>query len=145
MTRLNKSYSELITLPTFIERFNYLKLNGSVGIETFGFNRYLNQYFYHSPDAWRKVRKHVCLRDSNGDYVCDLAIDDRPIVNDKIYVHHIVPITEEDILEHADWILDPEFLISTSFNTHNAIHYSDESLLIHEPVVRRPNDTCPWR
>lgn len=138
-----RTYSELIQFDSFMDRYNYLKLRGRVGQETFGFDRYLNQVFYHDP-AWKRVRDHVALRDSNGDEVCDLGILDRPI-SGLIYIHHINPITEEDILERRDWILDPEFLISSSFNTHNAIHYGDESLLLHEPVIRTPNDTCPWR
>lgn len=143
MSNLIKSYSELIKLDSFFERYNYVKLKGKVGEDTFGFDRYLNQIFYHD-DAWKRVRRHVALRDSNGEDICDLGISDRPI-SGRVYVHHLNPITEEDILERRDWILDPEFLISASFNTHNAIHYGDESLLIHEPVVRRPGDTCPWR
>lgn len=138
-----RTYSELISRPTFLERYNYLKLSGAVGKETFGYDRYLNQLFYHDK-AWKEVRDYVCYRDSNGDDVCDLGISDRPIPG-KIYVHHMNPITEEDILNRAGTILDPEFLIAVSFDTHNAIHYGDEHLLIHEPVIRTPNDTCPWR
>lgn len=143
MNQRIRTYSELIRLPTFEERYNYLKMDGQVGMATFGFDRYLNQLFYHDP-AWRNVRDYVMIRDSNGDDICDLAILDRPI-GDRVYVHHVNPISEEDILYHADWILDPEFLICTSFNTHNAIHYGDGSKLPRDPVVRRPNDTCPWR
>lgn len=138
-----RTYSELIRCDTFLERYNYLKIGGKVGKETFGSDRYLNQLLYHDP-AWDKVRDHVLYRDSNGDDICDLGILDRPIVG-YIYVHHMNPITEMDILERKDYVLDPEFLISTSFNTHNAIHYGNEHLLIHEPTVRKPNDTCPWR
>lgn len=138
-----RCYSELSKLVTFEERYNYLKMNGHVGQTTFGFDRYLNQVFYHDK-AWQRVREYVAFRDSNGDEVCDLGILDRPI-GERVYVHHLNPIKEEDILNRADWILDPEFLICCSFNTHNAIHYGDESLLIHEPIIRRPNDTCPWR
>lgn len=140
---MNKNYSELVQLRTFEERYEYLKLTGSVGMETFGFDRYLNQLFYHDP-VWKRARDAAMIRDQNGDYVCDLGIPDRPIIG-RVYVHHMNPITEKDIIERADWILDPEFLICCSFNTHNAIHYGTAGLLIKEPVVRKPNDTCPWR
>lgn len=138
-----RTYSELKSFPTFLERYNYLRLTKRVGQETFGSDRYLNQVFYHDR-AWKAVRDYVCYRDSNGDDICDLGIQDRPITG-QIYVHHMNPITEEDILNRADSILDPEFLIAVSFDTHNAIHYGDERLLIREPIVRVPNDTCPWR
>lgn len=140
---LTRCYSELIQLPTFEERFKYLKLSGRVGQETFGMDRYLNQIFYHD-DAWRRVKDIVKLRDSNGDYICDLGISDR-ILPGRVYVHHMIPVTEADILNRADWILNPEYLICCSFETHNAIHYGDEHLLVHDPVERKPNDTCPWR
>lgn len=143
MNNLIKTYSELIKFDSFIERFNYVKLRGRVGEATFGFDRYLNQILYHDTE-WQRVRRHVALRDSDGDDILDLGFPGRPIAG-SVFVHHINPISEEDILERRDWILDPEFLISTSLNTHNAIHYGDESLLIHDPVIRRPNDTCPWR
>ena len=135
-----KSYSELITLPTFKERFEYLKLDGAVGIETFGFDRYLNQKFYRSPE-WRRVKRLVTIRD-NG---CDLGIDDIPI-GGRIYIHHINPITIDDIKNRNPLILDPEYLISVSFDTHNAIHYGDESILQGKRQIERlPNDTCLWR
>ena len=136
-----KTYSELITIPTFEERFRYLKLGGRVGKETFGFDRYLNQLFYTS-NEWRDIRNHVIMRD----YGCDLAMLDREIPQGvKILVHHMNPITVEDIVRRSEYLLDPEFLISTIKNTHDAIHYGDESLLFTAPVERRPNDTCPWR
>lgn len=134
-----KSYSELITLPTFEERFKYLELDGAVGAETFGFDRYLNQVFYRSAE-WKRVRREVILRD-NG---CDLGIEDRPIFS-RVHIHHINPISIDDIKSKEDWILNPEFLISTSKRTHDAIHFSDESILFTEPIVRSPNDTVPWR
>lgn len=134
-----RTYSELITLPTFEERFEYLRLGGKVGAETFGFDRYLNQIFYKS-DKWLSVRDKVIIRD-NG---CDLGIEGREIYG-RILVHHINPITMDDIVNHSSWILDPEYLITTVKNTHDAIHYSDESLLIKDPIERRKNDTCPWR
>ena len=134
-----KTYSELIQLPTFEERFQYLKLSGGVGKETFGFDRYLNQNFYRSA-AWKRVRDQVIVRD-NG---CDLGIDDR-IIYGKILIHHMNPINDRDILDLTDILLNPEYLICVSHLTHNAIHYSDESLLPREPIVRFKNDTCPWK
>lgn len=134
-----KTYSELIQLPTFEERFQYLKLSGAVGKETFGFDRYLNQNFYRSA-AWKRVRDQVIVRD-NG---CDLGIDDR-IIYGKILIHHMNPINDRDILDLTDILLNPEYLICVSHLTHNAIHYSDESLLPSEPIVRFKNDTCPWK
>lgn len=140
MKMIMRTYSELSTIPTFLERFRYLKLHGAVGVDTFGFDRYLNQVFYAS-DEWKRVRREVILRD-NG---CDLGIEGFE-VNDKILIHHMNPITKEDVLKRNEIIFDPEFLISTSFNTHQAIHYGDESLLpITFLVERRPNDTCPWK
>lgn len=135
-----RTYSELITLPTFEERFRYLQLNGRVGEDTFGFDRYLNQEFYQRSQEWKRVRDFVILRD-NG---CDLAIDDREIMG-KILVHHMNPITKEDILQRSEFLLNPEYLICTMKSTHDAIHYGDESLLIKDHVERRPNDTCLWR
>ena len=134
-----KTYSELITLPTFLERFRYLKLGGLVGKETFGFDRYLNQTLYRSVE-WKRFRRDIILRDMG----MDLACDGYEIVG-KIMVHHIDPLTIQDIIRRDPKIFDPENAICTSMNTHNAIHYGDESLLITEPIVRTKNDTCPWR
>lgn len=134
-----KTYSELITLPTFEERFRYLKLDGRVGEKTFGFDRYINQIFYKSKE-WRSIRDYVIARD-NG---CDLGIEGREIYG-KVLIHHMNPITKEDILNCSEFILNPEYLISTIKNTHDAIHYSDENLLIISPIERTKNDTCPWR
>ena len=134
-----RTYSELIKLPTFEERFRYLSLEGVVGASTFGFDRYLNQVFYRS-QRWKRIRDHVILRD-NG---CDLAMEGYEI-HDRILVHHMNPITIEDIERESEYLIDPEFLISTVHNTHNAIHYGDENLLPILPVERRPNDTCPWK
>lgn len=134
-----KSYSELIQLPTFEERYRYLRLRGRVGEETFGFDRYLNQIFYNS-EEWKSVRNYVIVRD-NG---CDLGIAGREIQS-RILVHHMNPIRKEDILRRSKFLLDPEYLICTIKNTHDAIHYGDESLLIKDPIVRSKNDTCPWR
>lgn len=134
-----RTYSELIKLRTFEERFQYLQLNGRVGEETFGFDRYLNQKFYNDPE-WLRIRDQVIIRD-NG---CDLAMPDREIKT-RILVHHMNPINKEDILRRSDFLLNPEYLICTIKATHDAIHYGDESKLIIMPPERRPNDTCPWR
>ena len=139
MRKIIRTYSELVTLPTFEERFNYLKLKGQVGKDTFGFDRWLNQIFYRDPE-WKSVRDYVIVRD-NG---CDLGVDGYDI-NGRILVHHMNPISKEDILERSKYLLDPEFLISTVHNTHNAIHYGDEDLLIKTPIERTKNDTCPWK
>ena len=134
-----KSYSELITLPTFEERYNYLRLNGIIGEDTFGFDRYLNQVFYRS-SKWKRIRDQVIVRD-NG---CDLGIEDRTIYG-KIIIHHMNPITIQDIERESAFLLNPEYLICTTLNTHNAIHYGDEGLLMLGPIERTKNDTCPWR
>ena len=134
-----KTYSELITISTFEGRYNYLRLGGQVGEETFGFDRWLNQRFYKDPE-WLAARDYVIVRD-NG---CDLAIPDREI-RTRILVHHMNPITKEDILRRSKILLDPEYLICTIKNTHDAIHYGDESLLITAPIERSRNDTCPWK
>lgn len=134
-----RTYSELSRLQTFRERFEYLRLDGIVGAETFGFDRYLNQVFYNS-DEWKAVRKTVIIRD-NG---CDLGMDGYDI-HGKIIVHHMNPFSIDDVLHRKEELLNPEFLISTVLNTHNAIHYGDESLLPSTPIVRTKNDMCPWR
>ena len=134
-----KTYSELITIPTFEERFEYLKLDGQVGVETFGFNRYLNQAFYKS-DEWLSIRDYVITRD-NG---CDLGMEGYEIYG-RILIHHINPITKDDIIQRSKILLDPENLITTVKRTHDAIHYGDSNLLIKAPIERRKNDTCPWR
>ena len=134
-----KTYSDLILLPTFKERFEYLKLSGVVGRDTFGFDRYLNQQFYRTSE-WKKVRDAVIIRD-NG---CDLGVEGYEI-HDRIIIHHMNPITANDIIKHSDWIIDPNQLICTSFRTHNAIHDGDVSLIDKQPTIRKPNDTCPWR
>ena len=134
-----RTYSELITIPTFEKRFEYLKLNGSVGLETFGHDRYLNQILYNSPE-WRRFRPEIIVRD-NG---CDLACEGYEIFG-KILIHHINPITAQDILNRNPKVFDPENVITTVHNTHNAIHYGDENLLITAPIERSRNDTCPWR
>ena len=139
MTMTIRTYSELITIPTFEERYKYLKIGGKVGEETFGFERYLNQEFYKSHE-WQSIRRQVIVRDLG----CDLGIEDREI-HGKIIVHHMNPITIDDIIEASDFLLNPEYLICTLKSTHDAIHYGDESLLIKAPVERTKNDTCPWK
>ena len=134
-----RTYTELSQLNTFMDRFNYLKLGGAVGEATFGFDRYLNQVFYRS-QKWLSSRDFVISRDGG----CDLGVPGHEIYG-KIIVHHMNPITIEDIELDSDILYDPEFLISTIHNTHNAIHYGDENLLIVAPVERRKNDTCPWK
>jgi hypothetical protein len=136
-----RSYSELAKLKTFEERFKYLKLSGTVGKDTFGYERYLNQVFYRS-NAWKKIRRDVIIRDQ----ACDLGILDRSITG-KVFVHHMNPILPKD-LDDGDLsnLMNPEFLICVSLNTHNAIHYGDEHLLIPTEIIeRKPGDTCPWR
>ena len=135
-----RTYSELITLPTFEERYQYLRLDGQVGVETFGFDRYLNQTFYRTDKEWLAVRDYVIIRD-NG---CDLGILGREI-HSRIIVHHMNPITKEDILKRTMYLLDPEYLICTIKRTHDAIHYGDENLLLTGPIERTKNDTCPWK
>ena len=138
-TKIIKCYSELILLPTFEERFEYLKIGGSVGVATFGHDRYLNQTLYRS-DEWKRFRREIILRD-NG---CDLACEDFDIY-EKAIVHHINPITVEDVIARDPMIFDPENVITTTHNTHNALHYGDRELLSLGPIRRTQYDTCPWR
>lgn len=135
---MNKSYAELIRIHTFEDRFEYLKLGGIVGHSTFGFDRHINQAFYRSSE-WRHIRDHVIVRD-NG---CDLGVEGYEI-NGELLVHHINPMESDDIVHALDWILDPNYLITTTKNTHNAIHYGDRSKLAKPLVERRPGDTRPW-
>lgn len=145
-----KSYSELITLPSFEERFRYLQLDGQVGKETFGYDRYLNQMLYNSQE-WRRLRDKIIIRDN----ACDLAHENHEIPSwrdengkrhgPKILIHHINPISMEDIVNRRQIVFDPENMITTIMATHNAIHYGDESLLPKGPIERTQNDTCPWR
>lgn len=134
-----RTYSELITLPTFEERYRYLRIGGRVGEDTFGFDRYINQIFYKSKE-WLSIRDQVIARD-NG---CDLGIPGREI-HRRILIHHMNPITVEDIVNRSEFLLNPEYLICTVKNTHDAIHYGDENLLYKDPIERTKNDTCPWR
>ena len=138
--RTIRTYSELITLPTFEDRYEYLKINGKIGEETFGFDRYINQQLYQRSQKWKSIRDKVIIRD-NG---CDLSMEGYEIWG-KIIIHHMNPITIEDIERESDFVFNPEYLISTSLNTHNAIHYGDENLLIKAPIERTKYDTCPWR
>lgn len=126
-------------IPTFEGRYEYLKLGGQVGVETFGFDRYLNQAFYKS-DEWLSVRDYVIARD-NG---CDLGVEGYEIYG-RILIHHMNPITKEDILQRSKFLLDPEYLITTVKRTHDAIHYGNNSIIFEAPIERRKNDTCPWR
>lgn len=134
-----RTYSELKAIPTFEERYEYLRLDGRVGVDTFGFDRYLNQVFYRSA-VWKRIRDQVIIRD-NG---CDLGVEGYDI-RDRILIHHMNPITVEDIENESEFLLNPEYLICVTHNTHNAIHYGSKDLLVTAPIERRPNDTCPWR
>ena len=135
-----RSYEELSLLNTFEERFKYLQLNGIVGLDTFGFDRYLNQNFYRSRE-WKKIRNHVIIRDKG----CDLGIEGNEIYG-RIYIHHMNPIKQKDIIDQSEYLLNPNYLICVSHDTHNAIHYGDDSILTNrEPIVRTKNDTCPWK
>lgn len=134
-----KTYSEMILLPTYNERFRYLKLDGKVGADTFGLDRYLNQVFYRSAE-WKRIRDMVIVRD-NG---CDLGISELPIYG-KVIIHHMNPLSVDDILnDDPEYMMNPEYLICVSHSTHNAIHYGDDSLL-QEYIPRRANDTAPWK
>ena len=135
---MNRSYSKLRQLQTFEERFEYLKLGGTVGRSTFGFDRYLNQSFYNSRE-WKRVRNDIIVRDG----ACDLGISDRAIYG-KIIVHHITPITIDDVEQGADCLFNPDNLICTSHNTSEAIHYGDASLLTRIPKERQKGDTTLW-
>lgn len=140
MNTIIRTYSELILLPTFEERFRYLRLGGVVGKETFGCDRIFNQKFYSSKE-WKDLRNFIIVRDG----CCDLGMEGYEINGGGIFIHHINPIELKDIERRSDILLNPEFLITTTFQTHNAIHYGDESLLAQAPVIRTKNDTCPWR
>lgn len=135
-----RCYSELSKLKTFEERYEYLRLDGVVGEETFGFDRYLNQKFYQNDPEWKRSRRETIIRDLG----CDLGIEDREI-HGRIIVHHMNPITKDDLINRSKFLLDPEYLICVLDSTHNAIHYGDEQLLMKGPVERTKNDTCPWR
>ena len=134
-----KTYSELITISTFEERFEYLQLKGSVGKDTFGYDRHLNQVLYRSPE-WKRLRNQIIIRDCG----CDLACEGYDI-HSKVLIHHLNPITVEDVLARSRKVFDPDNLVCVSHNTHNAIHYGDVDLLVTGQIIRTKNDTCPWR
>lgn len=134
-----KTYSELIAIPTFEERFKYLQLKGSVGKDTFGYDRHLNQVLYRSPE-WKRLRNQIIIRDCG----CDLACEGYDI-HSKVLIHHLNPITVEDVLARSRKVFDPDNLVCVSHSTHNAIHYGDVDLLVTGPIIRTKNDTCPWR
>lgn len=133
-----RTYTDLIKLSTFEDRYNYLKLSGSVGVETFGYDRYLNQIFYRDK-AWQDIRSKIIIRDRG----CDLGIEGREI-HRNLLIHHMNPITKDDLIHRSDYLLNPEYLITTSLGTHNAIHYGDESKLMIMPVERIAGDTKLW-
>lgn len=145
-----RSYSELIKLPTYEERFKYLQLNGAVGKDTFGYDRYLNQALYRSPE-WKRFRRDIIIRDNGCDLACEgYEINSWKDKNGKVHrprilIHHMNPITVEDVVRRSSCVFDPENVITTVHNTHNAIHYGDENLLITSPIERTANDTCPWK
>ena len=136
---MKRTYSELIAIPSFEERFKYCQLKSQVGIDTFGFDRYLNQTLYRSA-KWRSLRNQIIIRD-NG---CDLAFPDFPL-SKRVLIHHLNPITEQDVLNESSVLFDPENLVCVSHETHNAIHYGTEALLPQGNIERKPNDMCPWR
>lgn len=139
MRRTIKTYSELLSFPTYEERLEYLKIGGSVGVSTFGFDRYLNQDFYRSAE-WKRLREQIFVRDLG----CDLACNDRPIIG-RYMVHHINPISADDIIHSTDFLLNSEYLITVDPETHNTIHYGTESRRPSAFAERHPNDMCPWR
>lgn len=139
LMKMIRTYRELIRIPTFNERLQYLKLKGIVGAKTFGSDRYLNQGFYQSHE-WKRVRNEVIVRDMG----CDLAVEGMDIYG-KILIHHMNPLSPDDIIHGTDYLLNPDYLICTSKATHDAIHYGDESILFSAPISRTPGDTCPWK
>lgn len=140
MQQFQKSYKEMSRLGSFNEKYEYLRLHGKVGADTFGFDRYLNQALYSSQE-WKRFRRSVILRD-NG---CDLGDPGRPILGDRIVIHHINPLKIEDLENRSEALFDMNNVVCCSYQTHNAIHYGDKSLLASDPIERRPNDTIPWK
>ena len=136
---MTRCYTDLIQLPTFKERYEYLRLAEIVGRDTFGFDRYLNQKFYHSAE-WKKIRRDVIIRDEGR----DLAMEGYEL-QDNIFIHHMNPMAPEDLINVPEWILNPEYLVCVSKRTHDAIHFGDASILPQLPMERTPNDTCPWK
>lgn len=140
-----RTYTELIKIKTFEDRIKYLRVHNTVGEKTFGYNRYMNQIVYHS-NEWKALKKKIILRDSNGNYVLDLGCEECPIPEgERIYIHHLNPITVEDIKNHRSCVFDPENLICTTFKTHQIIHYESTLDRIKDYIERKPNDTIPWR
>lgn len=139
MNTIIRTYTELMKLKTFEERYRYLKLVARVGEETFGFDRYLNQQFYHSQE-WKSIRNEIIIRDG----ACDLGIEGREM-SKGIIIHHMNPISKDDLIHQTDFLLNPDYLICTSKKTHSAIHYGDETLLFDGLAERTKDDTCPWR
>ena len=135
-----RSYTELQKLSTFEERFEYLKLNGRIGDITFGWKRYLNQGFYQS-DEWKKIRRRVIIRDGG----CDLGVEGFDVLDKFIVIHHMNPLTTEDVEKHSPFLVSLDYLICCTDLTHKAIHYGNKDLLIKNPIARTPNDTSPWR
>lgn len=133
-----RTYSELISLPTYEQRFNYLKLDGKVGEETFAKDRWLNQKFYHSQE-WRSLRNKIIVRDLG----CDMAVEGFQIY-ERPLIHHMNPITQDDVLQHSDYLINPEYLITVAYNTHQAIHYGNADLLMESPIERKAGDTKLW-
>lgn len=136
---MNKTYTELSKLRTFEDRFNYLAEKGVIGDQTFAGNRFLNQEFYHSKE-WKKIRDLVIIRDRG----MDLGVSGHPI-NGRVIIHHMIPIRKEDIMFRTPFLIDPEYMISVSYKTHNAIHYGSFESIPKDYIPRTPNDTCPWR
>lgn len=142
MSQLIRTYTELMRIPNYLDRYRYLRLGGKVGEETFGWERYLNQTFYRS-EEWRNFRRKIIIRDHG----CDLADFDHEFApGEIIYIHHMNPIDSRDIVNNTEFLMNPEYVISCRKLTHDAIHYGDESLLFpYELNIRTPNDTCPWK
>lgn len=135
-----RTYRELIQMPTLKERFRYLKLSGAVGKATFGYDRYLNQNFYRSQD-WKRLRNEIIVRDDG----CELGLEDHPIAG-RIFIHHMNPIDDEDIINSTEYLMNPDYLVCVSHDMHNAIHYGNEDILRAKDFIpRTPNDTCPWK
>ena len=140
MSMIIRTYTELIMLPTLKERFEYLKIAGVVGKATFGYDRYLNQRFYKSSE-WKSLRNQIITRDGG----CELGLEDYEI-RGRIFIHHMNPIVDDDIIENSDYLMNPNYLICVSQEMHNAIHYGNSDILRAKEIVeRRPNDTCPWK
>ena len=134
-----RTYTELIQIPSFKERYEYLRLRSNVGEDVFGFDRYLNQRFYHSAE-WKRIRRDIIIRDEGR----DLAMPGYEL-NEGIYIHHMNPIDRQDIIDYTEFLSNPEYLVCVSKRTHDAIHFGDSTLLPALPTERTPNDMCPWK